>query len=165
MLRVRFDDWPCPFVVGSAVERQLVLAKLAEKLGLLERVCLGGIGLLVLLGLAARRLDRAGRLEAFLTRPEAASERPLSVWQRPIPGPVLGVCALLALVLFGVVAMYLYYPPPETVFEDMTAARVNTVVSVRTRQQAESIRRLEHWDLLTRKLQVGVFIRTGRLDE
>ena len=28
----------------------------------------------------------------------------------------------------------------------------------------EAIRQIQHWDLMTRKLQVGVFIRTGRMN-
>ena len=35
---------------------------------------------------------------------------------------------------------------------------------MRTGNKEEAIRQIEHWDLLTRKLQVGTFIRTGRMD-
>jgi predicted MarR family transcription regulator len=35
---------------------------------------------------------------------------------------------------------------------------------VKTGHKEEAIRKIQHWDLLTRKLQVGVFIRSGRMD-
>ena len=38
-------------------------------------------------------------------------------------------------------------------------------VAVITGNKEEAIRRIQQWDLLTRKLQVGIFIRTGHLDE
>ena len=35
---------------------------------------------------------------------------------------------------------------------------------MRAGHKEEAIRQIQNWDLLTRKLQVGVFIRTGKMD-
>src|SRR5262249_35926970 len=135
--------------------------KLLQKVGVLEPVSLGGLALLVLVGLAARRLDRNGRLEARWTKAPPAVGRPVSIWNRNVPGPVLGLAALAGLVGVSVGALSIYYPDPKETFDEMVRVRTEAVVAVKTGHQEEAIRQIQHWDLLTRKLQVGAFIRTG----
>ena len=92
------------------------------------------------------------------------SNRPVSIWNRDVPGPVLGLTALLGLVVFSVVALYIYYPAPKEAFDEIIRVRTEAVVAVNTGHKEEAIRQIQQWDLLTRKLQVGVFIRTARMD-
>ncbi len=157
-----FDDWTNPFPenVGDA---RLTLAKVAEKVEILEPVALVGLALLLLTGLTLRWVDPQGRLDAWLTRP-AAEDKPRSRWDVVVPGPVLGVVALIGLVAFSIVALFIYYPPPEQVIAEMGRVRAEVFSAVKSRNKEEGIRQLELWDLLTRKLQVGVFLRTGKLD-
>ena len=49
-------------------------------------------------------------------------------------------------------------------FEEIFQVRADALVAVSTGHKEEAIRQIQQWDLLTRKLQVGVFIRTGRMD-
>jgi len=86
------------------------------------------------------------------------------VWNRGVPGPVLGVVALLGLVAFSVVALFIYYPAPDQAFAEIVQVRTEAIVAVRTGKTEEAVRRIQQWDLLTRKLQVGVFLRTGSMD-
>lgn len=159
-----FDEWTSPFAGGSGADWEGVKGKLLQKVEVLEPVALGGLTLLGLLGLGLSRFDRAGRVEAWLTTSPPTSDRPKSVWNRGVPGPVLGAVALLGLVVFSVVALYIYYPDPEQAFAEIVQVRTEAVVAVRTGKKEEAVRRIQQWDLLTRKLQVGVFLRTGRLD-
>jgi uncharacterized membrane protein YraQ (UPF0718 family) len=159
-----FDEWTSPFVSGSQADWQIVRDKLAEKAGELEIVSLGGVAFLVLIGLAVGRFDRRGWLEAWLTRARPVSDRPMPFWNRDVPGPVLGVVALLGLVTFSVVALYIYYPAPDDAFTEIVQVRADALIAVNTGHREEAIRQVQHWDLLTRKLQVGAFIRTGRID-
>ncbi|MDY3556941.1 permease [Gemmata sp. JC717] len=152
-----FDDYSAPFPAGSGGPAE-VRAKLAEKFGPLEQPAGYGFLALLALGLVARRADRAGRLERWLTT-APAPDRARSRWDVVVPGPVLGAIALLGLVAFSVVGAYLYYPDRRQCFEDMRAVHAEAVVAARTGKRDEAIRHLEHWDLLTRKLQVGVYIR------
>ena len=62
-------------------------------------------------------------------------------------------------------ALYLYYPDPKDAFEEIFTARTNSLYALNVGNREEAIRQVQHWDLLTRKLQVGVFIRTGRMDK
>jgi uncharacterized membrane protein YraQ (UPF0718 family) len=86
-------------------------------------------------------------------------------WDVEIPGPVLGALALVGLIVFSVYSAYIYYPPRKQVFTEMAAVRAEALVAVRSDKHEEAIRRLEQWDLLTRKLQVGELLRTLRYDE
>ena len=159
-----FDEWTSPFVWGSQADWPLVRDGLVQKVGVLELPTLSGLALLMLVGVIVQKFDRDQRIEAFLVRQPPPSDRPVSVWNRDVPGPVLGLLALLGLVVFSVAALYIYYPAPKEVFDEIFRVRANAVVAVNTGNKEEAIRQIQHWDLLTRKLQVGVFIRTGRMD-
>jgi uncharacterized protein len=159
-----FDEWTSHVVYGAGAEWSIVRGKLLEKIEVLEPAALLGLLLLALVGLVCRTLDRQGRLEAWLTRAPRAPAGPMPVWNRHVPGPVLGLVTLTGLVVFSVVALYIYYPAPGDVFREIVRVRAEAVVAVKSGHQEEAIRQIQHWDLLTRKLQVGAFIRTGRLD-
>ncbi len=156
-----FDEWTSPFPWGSEASLQTIRDKLLQKVEVLESVALCGMALLLLVGLLARKLDREGRLESWLTAPPPPA--PPGLFNRELPGPVLGLAALLGLVVFSVAALYVYYPPPEVAFKEMYEVRGKALPAVTSGHKEEAIRRLEQWDLLTRKLQVGVLIRTGSL--
>jgi uncharacterized membrane protein YraQ (UPF0718 family) len=158
-----FDEWTSPFPMGSPIGWQLVGEKLAQKVEVLEPVALCGLSLLIVLGLAVGHCARRQKLEAWLTQaaPPAAGAAP--VWNRKVPGPVLGVVVLAGLVVFSMIALYIYYPAPQDAFTEITNVRAHAFVAVNTGRSDEAIRQIQHWDLLTRKLQVGVFIRTGRI--
>jgi hypothetical protein len=168
-----FDEWTSPFPSGSAADWQTVRDKLLQKVEVLEPVALGGLALLMLIGLVVQKFDPlpaplsargAGKVEAFLMKQPPKSDRPVSVWNRDVPGPVLGLVALLGLVIFSVVALYIYYPAPEEAFEEIVRVRADALAAVLSGHKEDAIRQIQQWDLLTRKLQVGVFIRTGRMD-
>jgi len=160
-----FDEWSSPFVAQSGANWQIVRGKLLAKVEVLEPVALAGLFLLVLVGCGVAIFDRTVAVERWLTAQPPPSDRPKSVLSRDVPGPVLGVVALLGLVVFSVVALYLYYPAPKEAFDEIVRVRTDAITAVRTGHKEEAIRQIHHWDLLTRKLQVGVFIRTGKLDE
>jgi uncharacterized membrane protein YraQ (UPF0718 family) len=159
-----FDEWTSPFSPGSTVDWQVVRDKLLQKVQVLEPVALGGLALLMLLGLVVHKFDQRQQVEAFLVKQPPPSDRPVAVWKRNVPGPVLGLLALLGLVVFSVVALYVYYPAPKEAFEEIVRVRADASAAVRSGHKEEAIREIQQWDLLTRKVQVGVFIRTGRMD-
>lgn len=159
-----FDEWTSPFAGGSGANWETVQGKLLQKVEVLEPVALSGLVLLALLGAGLAKFDRGGRVEAWLTTAPPISDGPRSVWKRDVPGPVLGLVALLGLVVFSMVALYIYYPAPKEAFDEIVRVRTEAITAVRTGHKEEAIRQIQHWDLLTRKLQVGVFIRTGTMD-
>lgn len=159
-----FDEWTSPFPAGVAVEWGLVRAKLLQKIEVLEPLALGGLALLLLSGPILRLADRQGRLENWLVRRGPESSAGARGLNREVPGAVLGLISLAGLVVFSVVALFIYYPAPREAFADIVTARVEALTAARSGNKEEAIRQLERWDLLTRKLQVGVFIRGSRPD-
>lgn len=100
-------------------------------------------------GLSARRAEADDRLPVWAVgkKPGLGGRGPVGRLATHDSGrtdssrerrPAGGLTVLLGLVVFSIAALFIYYPE-------------------------EAIRQIQHWDLLTRKLQVGVFIRTGRL--
>jgi len=159
-----FDEWTNPFPLNFYAGWDYCKEKLMEKLGELEILALGGLGLLALIRVLLG-FFRAEQVEAWLIAAPPPSSKPKSVLSRSVPGPVLGIVALLGLVAFSIAALYIYYPAPDKAFEEIVMVRTEAIAAVRTGNKEEAIRQIQHWDLLTRKLQVGVFIRTGRMDE
>lgn len=153
-----FDDYSCPFPSGASGLPQATAAKLAQRFGPLERPAVYALCGLLAAGVLVRRADRNGALECWLVAPQAL-ERPRAKWDINIPGPVLGGLALVALVGLSVLGAYVYYPDRDQCFDEMASVHANAWVAVRTGKKDEAIRHLEHWDLVTRKLQVGVYIR------
>ncbi len=154
-----FDDYSCPFTSGSAGE---LLAHsqtiLADKFGPLDRPPVYALGVFVVLGLVARRLDRNGWLEGWLTAPATVRKR--SKWDVDVPGPILGAVAILGLIVFSVIGAFVYYPERKQCIDEMTALNAEAAVAVNLNKPADAMRNLEEWDLVSRKLEVGVFLRT-----
>jgi uncharacterized membrane protein YraQ (UPF0718 family) len=159
-----FDEWTNPFSPGSA-NPQVVWVKLKERVDILEQFSLGGMVLLLLTGLILNQADRKRQLEAWLTRAAPQNDLPPSVWNRHVPGPVLGAIALVGLIVMSVFGLYIYYPSAQDTFELIKSTRTEALSAVNSGNKEEAIRQLELWDLLSRKLQVGVFIRTGKLEK
>ena len=158
-----FDDFTNPFPSHMQVDPAFVWGKLTERLGVLESFSLVFLAALMAAGMAERLGRWRGALEAWLNLPPTDLPGKRS-WDLVIPGPILGGIALLGLVVFSVFSVFVYYPPPDQLLQDMARVKADAIVAVRTGKTEEGIRRLEHWDLLTRKLQVGVFLRTGKLN-
>jgi uncharacterized membrane protein YraQ (UPF0718 family) len=158
-----FDEWTNPFISDQIVDWTLVRDKLLQKVEVLEPAALGSIGCLVVVGLLLDKFDRRGRLEDWLMR-RAPSNGPVAVWNRHVPDKVLWGVAFLGLALFSIVGLYLYYPEPHEAMLEITDARTMGELGVRCWNKEEALRQIARWDLLTRKLQVGVFLRTGAFD-
>jgi uncharacterized protein len=153
-----FDDYSAPFQFGTIELPRLVGAKLAEKFGPLERPAVYALAGFALAGLVLRRIDRDGRVERFFAAAPSVSRRG---WDVSIPGPVLGVLALIGLVVFSVVGAFVYYPDREYCKEQMFAIYAESYVAVRTGKSDEAVRQMEVWDQVVRKLEVGTFLREG----
>jgi hypothetical protein len=151
-----FDDYSSPFPSGSVGLPQMTLTKLGEKFGPLERPAVYALAGLFAAGLLVRRFDRSRRLEKWLTTQPTANRRR---WDVTVPGPILGVFALLGLIAFSVIGAYVYYPDREQCLDRMFAIYADAAVAVRTGKGDEAIRHLEQWDLLVRKLEVGTYLR------
>jgi hypothetical protein len=156
-----FDDWTNPFVNGERPGLATIFGKVAAKCGAMEAVSLVALASLAVAGIVAGFADPRGAIEAWLAKPAA---RPAGIMSANVPPRVIGIVALAGLVVFSVVSLYTFYPPHAEVLEEMTMVRTEAMSAVLAGNNQEAIRQLEALDLLTRKLQVGLFLRTGRTD-
>ena len=76
-----------------------------------------------------------------------------------------GSAALAILVVISLVGCYTYYPAPQEALEQVTTANLETLSAALTGNRKQA----EHWIPIyadwVRKLQVGVYLRTGTLSE
>ncbi|MBM4095270.1 MAG: hypothetical protein FJ261_00675 [Planctomycetes bacterium] len=156
-----FDDWTNPFVPGDRPGLAAILGKVAAKCGAMEAVSLVALAVLSAVGIVARITDPREAAEAWLAMP---ARRPSGMLSADVPPRVLGVVAMAVLVAFSIVSLYTYYPPHSEVLEEMVMVKTEALSAVMAGNKQEAVRQLEALDLLTRKLQVGIFIRTGRND-
>ncbi len=85
--------------------------------------------------------------------------------EREIPGWVLGVISISGLVVASVVGCFIYYPAPKTLFRDLSAVNAEAVISAKTRQWEAADKWIRYCDDLSRRLEVGVYLRNGSIGE
>ena len=160
-----FDTYTSPFRVGQTVAVTDVSRRLQNSISLDEGIALGSLALLFMLGAAVRLLDRGWSIEEFFERGAEESFRATSLTGRALPPSVLGTTALTGLVAFSVFACYIVYPVPSETLEDMKIVRTTTLCSAFEGQWETAERQLRIWEDLSRKLEVGVYIREFHLTE
>jgi len=155
-----FDEWSCPFPAGAPVDFVMIRNRLMEKIEVLEPLAILALLGLSILGLAIPRLVAPNKIEDWLTKKdEVRDPTSFNRWDMDVPGPVLGLAALVGLVVFSVVGLYVYYPNAKEAFAEIVRTRTEAMSAVRSGNKEEAIRQIRHLDLLTRKVQVGVFLR------
>lgn len=161
-----FDDYASPFPPGTLHQSlpELVEGKLWDRAGPAELVGTGGAVLLVAFALAVRLVEagisrwrgQEWSLARWLYQPRSIR------WDWVIPGKVLASLALGGLVVLSVVGCYIYYPPPGDLFTEMLTVRSDVHLCVLHGNKDLALRAIPRLDALTRKLEVSVFLRTGR---
>ncbi|QDU30258.1 putative permease [Anatilimnocola aggregata] len=112
---------------------------------------------LLAVGLVLRRFNRAGAIDRWLQQQPETSGKSLDV---AIPAPVLGGIAIVALIGFSIAGCYIYYPPPSVVFEELEQVRVGAIYAARHGEVRQAEHHIALWDEWSRKLEVGVYLRT-----
>lgn len=88
-----------------------------------------------------------------------------SRFDRVVPGWVLGIVATVGLILASIGGAYLYYPAPDQVIQDLYALNTECVISAKTKDW-EAVRKwVPVCDDLSRRLEVGIYIREGKVSE
>jgi uncharacterized membrane protein YraQ (UPF0718 family) len=163
-----FDEFSNPFMAGHDVGIAEAQKKILQKAEGLELIALPALAGFVLLGLLDRRLRRRFDIDAWLVKAPPAPTR-VSKYDVVLPGPVVGLAAILGLVVFSVVGAFTYYPPPAQALDEVNRLRAEVGSEVpgaanpdptrAARHRAAAIRNIELLDLAVRKLMVGVYIR------
>lgn len=156
-----FDSYACPFSAGAPVLAGDFNRKLRDSFQPYQAVSCSLILTLAAFGCGLKAVDKTRNLDRFL---EAKSQKN-KVVDIEIPGPILGGIALVGLVVLSTLGCYVYYPPPSETLEDMAMVKANYFVAIQTGDAPEAVKAIEVYDNMTRKLQVGHFLRRGKLDE
>ncbi|MDB5340727.1 MAG: putative permease [Planctomycetaceae bacterium] len=164
-----FDSYCCPFVAGASPTGGYLAeiwrrVKLDTQLHEIAGAIL--LGLLGTFGLFLRWLDRRWIIEEWLNR-KAGGTVTLArgAWDIEVPGPVLAVTGLLSIVAFSIVGCFAYYPSPAETLEELKLAETETLTAARTGQKEHALHWLPICEGWIRRLQVGTYLRYGRLSE
>jgi hypothetical protein len=119
------------------------------------------LGILALVGIVFRLIETRWDLQNwFLSQVQAPSK-----WDIALPSWVIGLVAGIGLVVVSVFGTYLYYPEPESLLDDFTGINTNCVVAARTGDWEGVEKWVLFCDDLSRRLEVGVFLREGSVSD
>ncbi len=118
--------------------------------------------------------DRGRRRNTIVRRTGTSRGLAASRWQRcsgapelafdtAVPPWVVGGCLLAGLIAFSGVGCYAYYPPPQEIFEELRIAKGEALSAAMSGEEEHALQWIEICDDWTRKLQVGVYLRRGKL--
>ena len=162
-----FDVYACPFPASTRANLpQKAWAKLSDGAKTYELAALAAVTCLFGVGLVLRIRDPNQQLEEALgteTPPEIIE--PASWLNMTVPGPVLGITAILGLIAMSVVGCFIYFPSPDQTLEDMQYVKADALSYALGREVEKAVKSIERYDDLTRRLQVGYYLRTWELSE
>ncbi|MDG1875762.1 MAG: permease [Mariniblastus sp.] len=119
------------------------------------------LGILILIGIAFRVVESRWDLEGWFARqPKAPSK-----WDIALPAWVIGMVACVGLVVASIFGTYVYYPGPTWLLKDLSAINANCVVAAKTGDWEAVDKWVVYCDDLSRRLEVGVFLRTGTISD
>ena len=155
-----FDVYTHPFhmnepeMAESAKFRMLEFWK-ANELGATS--ILGG---LILFGLIVN-LVGPKKIEAWF---HSESPRKSGSYDIYVPDWILGATAVISLIVASVAGTFLYYPDAEELLPDLAVINTECVLSSRTKNWEAAMKWIAYADDLSRRLEVGVFLRHGEVD-
>ena len=82
-----------------------------------------------------------------------------------VPEWILAVVCIGALIYASIHGCYLYYPGPDELLAEMSPANTNCVLAGRTKNWEVAEKWIRYTDDLSRRLEVGVFLRKGGVSE
>lgn len=161
-----FDVYACPFRSGTTDLPTKAWQQLSGDLPLFEVVALSGVGVLLIAGLGLAWLDPLGRIDWALAKPPEPATEPGASWlNADVPGPVLGGVAIAGLVALSIVGCFVYYPAPAETLKDMKMVRADALSYASSRDVEHTVKSIARYDDLTRRLQVGFYLRHLSLSE
>jgi uncharacterized membrane protein YraQ (UPF0718 family) len=123
---------------------------------------LGGtflLAALVLVGLTFKSVERFFDLHGWYQSKSEKLNRDFV-----LPDSVIATVSISVLLIFSVAGCYVYYPPTLETLEQMQAANLD-VHEARLARWETAMRGIEAQTAWSRSLEVGTFLRTGRLSE
>ncbi len=155
-----FDSYTNPFPTPDMAQWQTVARELEKHWGNQE---LGGsliLAFMMLTGAVFLILDRSTGLDNWITARSSGERK-----DRDLPTPVIASLSVAGLVAASILGCYVYYPPVNEALDEMTAFNVEAVGAARAENWEGALKWIQFLEDLSRRLEVGSFIRSGELSE
>jgi len=156
-----FDVYTNPFRHGQAdlfgaAQKKIGEFWLSNEFG--GTYLLGG---LIIMGCVFKLISRRVDLESWYIRPSNRNSK----LDREVPSWVLGVTVVTGLIGASVVGTFLYYLAPTEALRDLYSINSEVVLSVKTKDWEAAEKWIPFADDLSRRLEVGVYLRSGSVSE
>ena len=119
------------------------------------------LGALIVFGLILSMTARSFDFEEWFATEDASANR----LNQDVPGWVVGMTVVVGLVSSSVMGCYLYYPAPEDLLGDLSMFNAEAVVCSKTKNWEAAEKWIAYSDDMSRRLEVGVFLREGTVGE
>jgi len=159
-----FDGYCRPYHPTTVGIARATWITLRQDTGLHEKISLAVVAAFLVVGIALRIYDPSGRCEAWLERGRPAGE-PTTWYDRRVPSSAVGGLALLSVVALSVVGCFTYYPRAREAFKEIGIANAETLGSAIVGERSHAEKWIPVYEDWVRKLQVGIYLRGGRLSE
>lgn len=156
-----FDVYTHPFQAGATGlwnDAQIRISEYQQKSGPYGTKFLG---LLALIGIVFKIIESRWDLKKWFLSHDQNPSR----WDIALPSWVVGMVACVGLVASSVFGAYLYYPAPSSLLNDLSPINTNCVLAARTGDWAAVDKWVVYCDDLSRRLEVGVLLRTGSVSD
>ena len=156
-----FDIYTHPFHSGQSGLWNEAQAKISEYKEQNGSHGIKFLGILALIGIVFRLIETRWDLQTWFL----SHEQSPSSWDIALPGWVIGIVACVGLVVSSIFGAYLYYPEPETLLNDLSAINAQCVIAAKTGDWEGVDKWVVYCDDLSRRLEVGVLLRTGTVSD
>ena len=156
-----FDIYTHPFHEGQPNLWDKAFAKIddyVEKKGIYGLQFLAALGLI---GLAFRITELRFDLSSWLQSREQAPSK----WDFALPPWIIGLAACTGVIGVSVIGTYIYYPAAAPLLDELSAINGECVVSANTGNWENVDKLVPLCDDLSRRLEVGVFLREGSVSD
>lgn len=161
-----FDVYACPFHAKANNHPRRVVEMLSDEAQVFELFGLAGVSLLTIGGVGLKLIDPLSKIDERLTHASGPTVDPeASKFDIVVPAPVLGAVAIAGLIVLSVVGCFVFYPPPADTLEDMKMIRAEALTYANSKDVDNAVKSIALYDDLTRKLQVGYYLRNLELNE
>ena len=156
-----FDVYTNPFQFGqpnlyAAAQKKMSYFWASNEFG--GTYLLGGM---IIMGLVFKLVSLKVDLESWYQQP---SKRDTKL-DREVPSWVLGVTVVAGLIAASVIGTYLYYEAPVKGLKALSEVTTEVVYSARQKDWEGAEKWISFADDLSRRLEVGVFLRNGSVSE
>ena len=163
-----FDIYTNPIHNLDSSAADFAVKKLAEKFGIVEQVGIAILGFLGFAGILLRlcRIDESKLATPTVVQNASSSDpsEPVKLALDRIIGPnIVGATLLIGLIALSIVMCYAFYPSRDECLEEIRFIRADALSGATSGDYEHAKFWIPRWDEWSRRLEVGVYLRTGRI--